>query len=121
MATDFELALFAQQLEEVQVLPGARRWSLERDDSVPLGVFMTTHPLCNSQELFKARMRWDDYFKPASLKFIDMTTGSVDVTRFRRRRSTSGLKLLERKRAHLVKMTVPANSIVKTFNVIKHV
>ena len=45
----------------------------------------------------------------------------VDVTRFRRHKSTSGLKLLERKRAHLVKMTVPADSIVKTFNVVKHV
>ena len=76
MATDFELALFAQQLEEVQELPDAGRWSLERDDSVPLGIFMTTHPLCNSQELFKARLRWNDYFKPASLKFIDMPTGS---------------------------------------------
>ena len=76
MATDFELALFAQQLEEVLKLPVAGRWSLERDDSVPLGVFMTTHPLCNSKELFKARLRWDDYFKPASLKFIDMSTGA---------------------------------------------
>ena len=45
----------------------------------------------------------------------------LDVTRFRRHKSTSSLKLLERKRAHLVKMTVPADSIVKTFNVIKHV
>ena len=47
--------------------------------------------------------------------------GNVDVTRFHRHKSTSGLKLLERKRAHLVKMTVPADSIVKTFNVVKHV
>lgn len=46
---------------------------------------------------------------------------NVDFTRFRRHKSTSSLKLLERKRAHLVKMTVPADSIVKTFNVIKHV
>lgn len=43
------------------------------------------------------------------------------VTRFRRHKSTSSLKLFERKRAHLVKMTVPAHSIVKTLNVIKHV
>ena len=76
MATDFELALFAQQLEEVLELPDAGRWSLERDDSVPLGCVMTTHPLCNSKELFKARLRWADYFKPASLKFIDMSTGA---------------------------------------------
>ena len=55
----------------------------------------------------------------------DFSTGTpfqrVDFTRFRRHKSTSSLKLLERKRAHLVKMTVPADSIVKTFNVIKYV
>ena len=45
----------------------------------------------------------------------------MDVTRFCRHKSTSSLKLLERKRAHLVKMTVPTDSIVETFNVIKHV
>lgn len=45
----------------------------------------------------------------------------LDFTRFRRHKSTSGLKLLERKRTHLVKMTVPADSIVKTLNVVKHV
>lgn len=44
----------------------------------------------------------------------------VDFTRFSRRKSTSSLELLERKRAHLVKMTVPADPIIKTFNVIKH-
>lgn len=81
MATDFELALFAQQLEEVQELPDAGRWSFERDDSVPLGVFITMHPLCNSKELFKARLRWEDYFKPASLKFIDMSTGGYSNPR----------------------------------------
>ena len=31
MATDFEHALFAQQLEEVLALPEAKRWILERD------------------------------------------------------------------------------------------
>ena len=48
-------------------------------------------------------------------------SSTVDVTRYRRHISTSSLKLLERKRAHLVKMTVPADSIVETLNVIKHV
>jgi hypothetical protein len=46
---------------------------------------------------------------------------SIDVTRFRRLKSTSSLKLLERKRAHLIKITVPAHSIVKTLYVNKHV
>ena len=45
----------------------------------------------------------------------------LDFTRFCRHISTSSSKLLERERAHLVKMTVPADSIVKTFNVIKHI
>ena len=76
MATDFELALFAQQLEEVLALPDAGRWNLERDTSVPLGVFAVMHPLSNPMEFFKARLRWDDFFKPVSLKFIDIPTST---------------------------------------------
>ena len=75
MATDFELALFEQQLEEVLELPEACRWSLERDSSVPLGVFAVMHPLSKPEELFKARLRWNDLMKAPSLKFIDMATG----------------------------------------------
>ena len=45
----------------------------------------------------------------------------VDVTRFCRHISTSSSKLLKCHRAQLVKMTVPADSIVKPLNVIKHV
>ena len=45
----------------------------------------------------------------------------LDVTRFCRHISTSSSKLLKCHRAQLVKMTVPANSIVKPLNVIKHV
>ena len=46
---------------------------------------------------------------------------SLDVTRVRRHISASSLKLLERHRAQLVKMTVPADSIVETFDVIKYI
>lgn len=91
MATDFELALFEQQLEEVLALPEACRWSLERDISVPLGVFAIMHPLSNPEELFKARLRWNDLMKAPSLKFIDMTTGGR--TTRRRGRSASGFGL----------------------------
>ena len=76
MATDFELELFEQELEEVLALPEACRWTLERDASVPLGVFADMHPLSSPKELFKARLRWSDLFKAPSLKFIDMATGS---------------------------------------------
>lgn len=76
MATDFELALFEQQLPEVLVLPAAHRWTLERDSSVSLGVFLTLHPRTHPEEFFKARLRWTDLFKPPSLKFIDTATGS---------------------------------------------
>lgn len=76
MATDFELALFELQLEEVLKLPETCRWSLERDTSVPLGVFAVMHPLSKPEELFKSRLRWNDLTKAPSLKFIDMTTGS---------------------------------------------
>lgn len=34
------------------------------------------HPLGKPEELFKARLRWDDLMKAPSLKFIDMTTGA---------------------------------------------
>lgn len=76
MATDFELALFEQQLEDVLGLPDACRWSLERDASVPLGVFAVMHPLSKPEELFKARLRWSDLMKAPSLKFIDMASGA---------------------------------------------
>lgn len=75
MATDFELALFEQQIEEVLALPEARRWSLERDTSVPLGVFAVMHSRSQPEELFKTRLRWSDLLKAPSLKFIDITTG----------------------------------------------
>ncbi|HOX68980.1 hypothetical protein [Piscinibacter sp.] len=74
MATDFELALFAQQLEEVLELPEARRWSLERDESVPLQIFVVMHSVSDPKEFYKARLRWRDLMKPPSLKFIDMTS-----------------------------------------------
>lgn len=76
MATDFELALFEQQLAEVLELPVAHRWTLERDKSVPLGVFLTLHPRSHPADTYKARLRWTDLFKPPSLKFIDIDTGS---------------------------------------------
>ena len=61
-------------------------------------------------EHFNKKQRFKDKFE----------AGSMDFTRFSRHKSTSSLELLERKRAHLVKMTVPADPIIKTFNVIKH-
>lgn len=44
-----------------------------------------------------------------------MNCPGLVVTRFRRHISTSSLNFIERKRVHLGKMTVPADSIVKTF------
>lgn len=77
MATELELALFEQELRDVQALPVASRWQLERDKSVPLGLFAVMHPISKPTELFKARIRWlSDYFGPPSVKFINMETGS---------------------------------------------
>ena len=45
----------------------------------------------------------------------------MDFTRFRRQISTSSSKLLECKRAHLVKMTVPKDSMVETINLIERI
>jgi hypothetical protein len=76
MATDFELAVFERQLQEALELPEAKRWILERDSSVPLGLLATMHPRSNPSEFYKFRLRWADLYRPPSLKFIHMSTGS---------------------------------------------
>jgi hypothetical protein len=76
MATEFDLMLFDQHLEAALESPAAKRWNLERDPSVPLGVLCVMHPRTVPTELFKARLRWTDYSKPPSLKFISIETGS---------------------------------------------
>ena len=59
----------------------------------------------------------------ADLVFVAIGSNPVrvDFTRIRRHKSTSGSKLFECQRAQLDKATVPADSIVKTLSVIKHV
>lgn len=79
MATELELALFEEELQTVRELPEANRWQLERDDSVPLGLFAEMRPRGYPDDLYKARIRWTDYFGPLSLKFIDIETGADDV------------------------------------------
>jgi len=79
MATDFELALFDEQLLEVRALPEASRWELERDLNVPLGLFAVMHPISKPTELFKAHLRWNILLAPPSLKFVDMATGTESV------------------------------------------
>ena len=64
MATEFELALFEEELQSAQNLPEAIRWQLERDKSVPLGLFASMHPISKPTEIYKARIRWTDYFNP---------------------------------------------------------
>ncbi len=76
MATELELALFEGELVEVRDLPEADRWHLERDGNVPLGVLAVVHPMSKPTELYKARIRWTDYFGPFSLKFLNMETGA---------------------------------------------
>jgi hypothetical protein len=76
MATELELKLFADELEDVRELPEARRWELAQDPEVPLGVFAVMHPRSKPAERFKARIRWSDYFGPFSLKFVNLTTGA---------------------------------------------
>ena len=78
MATEFELALFEEELQSAQNLPEAIRWQLERDKSVPLGLFASMHPISKPTEIYKARIRWTDYFNPFYLKFINFETGADD-------------------------------------------
>ena len=76
MATDFELAVFERQLQEALELPEAKRWILERDDTVPLGLLATMHPRSNPGELYRVRLHWSDLYKPPSLKFVSISTGN---------------------------------------------
>jgi len=48
-------------------------------------------------------------------------TSILDFTRFHSQISISSLKLLKCQRAQLDKVPVPADSIVETLNVIKHI
>jgi len=76
MATELELALFGQELEEIKLLPEAPRWAIERDHEVPLGLYATMHPLAHPDHRYKARIRWTNYFAPFSLKFVNLRTNS---------------------------------------------
>lgn len=76
MATDFELALFEEELREVRCLPEASRWELERDESVPLGLFTVMHPKSKPAELYRARLRWKTLFGAFSLKYVHFQTSA---------------------------------------------
>lgn len=75
MATELELALFEEEQQKVRSLEEAVRWQLERDDSVPLGLFASMHPFSDPKQIYKARLRWRNYFGPFSLKFINLNSG----------------------------------------------
>ena len=76
MPSDFEHSLFGEELSEVRALPEASRWKLERDDSVPLGLTVELYSLKDPKELYLARLRWNDYLKPPSLKFLNRETSA---------------------------------------------
>ena len=63
----------------------------------------------------------DDFPPLGNRDFSSIVDKIVDLTRFRRHMSASSTKLLECQRAQKVKMTVPADSIVETLDVIEHV
>jgi hypothetical protein len=74
MASPFERNLFEQELVEVKALPEANRWTLERDDTVPLGLRVLMHPADQPSDHYMARLRWNGLFDPASLKFLNLET-----------------------------------------------
>ena len=76
MASELELVLFNEELAAVRSLDEAVRWQLERDESVPLGLFVMMHPASDPQQLYKARVRWSNYFGPFSLKYLNVLTGA---------------------------------------------
>jgi len=74
MASDFELSLFEQELIEVRALPESSRWTLERDEAVPLGLIAQMYSVKDPEALYLARIRWVSYLKPPSLKFLNRQT-----------------------------------------------
>jgi hypothetical protein len=78
VATELELALFAEELIQVKNLPEAERWMVEQDKDVPLGIFVTMHPISQAKERFRARLRWTNYFDAPSLKFVTLKDGAFD-------------------------------------------
>lgn len=74
MPSDFELAIFEQELGDVAALPEAVRWKIERDTAVPLGIFSTLYSIKNPEEIYLARLRWTKLFEPPSLKFLVLDT-----------------------------------------------
>lgn len=77
MATSLELELFEEQFGQVAKLSVALRWKVERDTTVPLGLFVTMHPATHPDHRYLARIRWNsDLYGPFSLQFIDPETGA---------------------------------------------
>jgi len=74
MASPFELSLFEKELVEVEALPEAVRWTLERDDTVPLGLRVLMHPASKPSDHYMARLQWGGLFNPVSLKFLNLST-----------------------------------------------
>lgn len=75
MASELDLMLFEQHLDELRALPQADRWTIKCGDDTALEVYVDLHPRTAPQEHYRARLRWRDYARPFSLKFIDMETG----------------------------------------------
>ena len=72
-----------------------------------------------SKKKYKGEHEYQDLGDQPSLELCHGDL--LDFPRFRRHISTSSLKLLECQRAQLVEVTVPADSIVKPLDVIKHI
>jgi hypothetical protein len=76
LASAFELLLFDEEITAVKQLPESGRWLIERDDAVPLGLRVHLSSKKEPGELYLARLRWPDYFKAPSLKFLNRDTGA---------------------------------------------
>ena len=85
MATDFELALFEEELQEVRCLPEAGRWALERDELVRNNV--TTESLSELKPSFAkageaegyAEMIRDRYPRVGRLNYVHHAGNSSGI------------------------------------------
>lgn len=63
MASELDLMLFQQHLEEFSALPQVDRWTVKRGDPAALDVTVDLSSGKAPQELYRVRLRWTDYAK----------------------------------------------------------
>jgi len=74
---DVSKVAFESDLEEAKTAEDASRWSFDRRGDVE--VWVSVSPSGHEAERYVARLFWTRYPDPPSVKFVDPTTGALNV------------------------------------------